>query len=135
MCQRNGVYYITYGNYYINKISKLLTVDKWKIICIVIYKEGKKIILLEEKRNQKRNSVNLPIIYAFSSENRINVNHGTTFDISDSGIGFYTDKPLLEGLNLQVHLSHVWDFPKSSVVQWCIMKNVNLYRVGLAFQS
>ena len=94
----------------------------------------KNITTLEEKRNQKRNSVSLPIIYAFSSENRINVNYGTTFDISDSGIGFYTDKPLNKGLNLQVHLTHVWDFPKTSIVQWCSMKNVNLYRVGLSFQ-
>jgi hypothetical protein len=100
----------------------------------LLYIRRGKIIILEEKRNQKRNSVSLPIIYAFSSEHRISVNHGTTFDISDSGIGFYTDKPLNEGLNLQVHLSHVWDFPRPSIVQWCSMKNVNLYRVGLAFQ-
>ncbi len=125
---------ITCSNYYIKKVCIQPIVDKWDIICILNSKEGKKIILLEEKRNKKRNSVNLPIIYAFSSEHRINVNHGTTFDISDSGIGFYTDKPLKEGLNLQVHLSHVWDFPRSSTVQWCSMKNVNLYRVGLAFQ-
>jgi hypothetical protein len=97
-----------------------------------MYKEGK-IKTLEEKRNQNRNSISLPIIYAFSADHRIKVSHGTTFDISDSGIGFYTDKPLDKGLSLQVHLSHIWDFPRSSIVQWCSMKNVNLYRVGLAF--
>ena len=92
------------------------------------------ITVLEERRNLKRNAIKLPIIYAFSSNKKINLNYGTTFDINEAGMGFYTDMPLQEGLALQVHLTNIWDFPRSSVVRWCSMKNVTFYRVGLSFR-
>jgi hypothetical protein len=91
--------------------------------------------MVEEKRNLKRNAINLPIIYAFSGDHRINVHYGTTFDISNAGMSFYTDMSLHEGLNLQVHLTNIWEFPRSGTVRWCSMKNVDLYRVGLSLRE
>jgi hypothetical protein len=89
------------------------------------------IITVKEKRDKKRNQVNLPVIYAYFKDNKITTKHGMTFDLSETGMCFYTDMPLREGLDLQIHVSNMWDFPKSSVVRWCSMKNVHLYRVGV----
>ncbi|MEW6418756.1 MAG: PilZ domain-containing protein [Nitrospirota bacterium] len=90
--------------------------------------------IIKEKRSQKRDQISLPVIYAYSGENKITAKFGTTFDLSNSGMCFYTDTLLQDGLKLQVHISNVWDYPRSSIVRWCSMKDVSLYRVGVSFR-
>jgi c-di-GMP-binding flagellar brake protein YcgR len=99
---------------------------------MTIFKE-EKFILRVQKRKHQRVQISLPIIFAYSGKNKIITEHGTTFDLSDKGMGFYTEKPLSGGLRLQIHLPDIWDFPKSSSVRWCRMKTSSLYRVGVSF--
>ena len=90
-------------------------------------------LILKEKRSQKRVQVNLPVIYEYSSEERTNTLEGTMFDLSKSGMCFYSEKPLFEGLNLQVHCAYIRDFPKVCLVKWCNRQQYNLYKVGVFF--
>jgi c-di-GMP-binding flagellar brake protein YcgR len=99
-----------------------------------IFKE-EKFILREQKREHQRVQISLPIIFAYSERDKIITKHGTTFDLSDRGLGFYTEKPLSEGLSLQIHLPDIWNSPKSSSVRWCRMKTSSLYRVGVSFKA
>jgi hypothetical protein len=100
---------------------------------VIALSEGRERVI-KEKRRHKRNQIAVPVICAYHGEHKIVINHGTSFDLSDSGMCFFTDMPLHEGLKIQVHSSHVWDYPRSSTVKWCSMKNPNLYKVGVMFQ-
>ncbi len=86
--------------------------------------------LAKERRVQKRKQISLPVFYSYTGE----YDNGTTFDLSDSGICFYTHTPLPEGHHIQVLISDVWDSPKSGVVRWCCLKNLNFYKIGILFQ-
>lgn len=91
--------------------------------------------IIKEKRLHQRKQITVPVIYAYHGKQKIVVKNGTTFDLSESGMCFYTDRPLHEGLNVQVHSSHIWDYPRASTVRWCTMKNASLYKVGVSFQE
>jgi hypothetical protein len=90
--------------------------------------------LAKERRVQKRKQISLPVFYSYMSEYDHVYDNGTTFDLSDSGICFYTHTPLLKGHPIQVLISDVWDSPKSGIVQWCSMKNLNFYKIGVHLQ-
>ena len=86
-----------------------------------------------EKRSHKRIAVNIPVIYTYFGEYKARTDTGTTFDISDSGMCFYTDKPLRVGLVLDVKIPHIWDVPKVCMVRWTSMKSPHCFRVGVSF--
>lgn len=87
----------------------------------------------KEKRNHYRIQVKLPVICESSGELKI-ATSGTSFDLSDSGMCFYTHMRLREGINLQLQIPHIWDVSRTSIVRWCSMKNPNLYKIGVLFQ-
>jgi hypothetical protein len=87
--------------------------------------------LAKERRVEKRKQISLPVFYAYTNEYEHVYDHGTTFDLSDSGICFYTHTPLHDGLKIQVLVSDLWDEPKSGSVRWCSMKNLNFYKIGI----
>lgn len=94
---------------------------------------GKKHVLRERRRNY-RIRVDLPIQFTFSSGHGINMKEGVSLDISDTGMCFYTDAPLSEGIDLQLNMKYIWESPKKSTVMWCSMITHDLYRVGVSFQ-
>jgi len=87
--------------------------------------------LAKERRIQKRKQISLPVFYEYTEKHEHLYDHGTTFDISDSGICFYGRNPLLENLSIQVHVPDLWDKPKYGSVRWCSMKNFNFYKIGV----
>lgn len=87
----------------------------------------------KEQRANNRIRVKLPVIYSYFGENKVTVDKGTTSDISDSGISFYTDKPLRGGLTLDVQMPHTWDIPRICTVRWNSMKSPKCFRVGVSF--
>jgi len=101
---------------------------------IVRGKAGEKFIIQEQKRNRDRIQISMPVIFAYPGKEKIITQHGTTFDLSKGGMGFYSEKPLQKGLELQVYLPDFWNSPKYSLVRWCSIKRFNLYRVGVSFQ-
>ena len=89
-------------------------------------------LVLKERRGQERNIISLPVTYSCSDRYIITSTDGTAFDISNSGMSFYTNIPFYEGVNLQVH-TRIWNFPKASIVKWCSKKYLNIYKVGISF--
>jgi len=87
----------------------------------------------EEKRGQKRRKVNLPVTYVYSDERDPHLNKGITFDLCNTGMSFYTNKPLKEGLALQIQ-SFIWDSPKPCVIKWRSKKSRSIYKVGVFFR-
>ena len=77
--------------------------------------------------------INLPVSYTYSDEHKLTIDKGTTSDVSDSGMGFYTYKPLRAGLTLDIKIPHIWDSPRTCVVRWNSMKSYDCFRVGVAF--
>jgi hypothetical protein len=89
-------------------------------------------LLLKERRTEKRLQVNLPVTYSYSIDHEKISGNSSTYDLSDSGLSFYVDIPLKKEINLQVDLDHIWDAPKNSQVKWCV-KQHNQYKVGISF--
>jgi hypothetical protein len=90
--------------------------------------------LPNERRSQQRKQISVPISYEYSSDRRTISNYGKSFNISETGMCFYTQAPLQEGLNLRVHSEHIWDSPRVGTVKWCNRKYLNFYQVGVSFQ-
>ena len=89
---------------------------------------------IKQTRKHRRSYLTVPVIFAYHGKDKIVVNYGTSFNLSKSGMCFYTNMPLDEGLRLQVHSSHIWDNPKSSTVKWCSKQDPQYYKVGISFQ-
>ncbi len=89
-------------------------------------------LLLQEKRAEKRLQVNLPVTYSFVVGNDTITGNSSTTNLSDSGLCFYADMPLKMGLRLRILLNDIWDDSKECQVRWCI-KQHNQYRIGVAF--
>ena len=83
---------------------------------------------LKDKRRDKRYQVALPVIYSYRGEPVVNNDCGTTF------LCFYTDRPLREGLALNLKIPHFWDMEKSGTVKWTSMKSSHCFKVGVSFQ-
>ena len=58
-----------------------------------------------------------------------------TFDISEGGMCFYSNKPIETGRTIQVQCNDIWDKPKKGVVRWCQKVHLRLYRVGVQFED
>jgi hypothetical protein len=90
--------------------------------------------LPHERRTQQRKQISVPISYEYSSDGTSISRSGKSFNVSESGICFYTQTPLMEGLNLRVQSEHIWDSTRAGIVRWCNRKYLNFYQVGVSFQ-
>ena len=113
---------------------KVLLKQGGNMTFIVHGKEGEKFIIEVQKRNRDRIQISVPVTYAYPGKESIVTKHGTSFDLSSGGMGFYSEKFLEKGLELKVHAPNIWFSPKTCLVRWCSMKKYNLYRVGVSFQ-
>ncbi len=90
--------------------------------------------LPKEHRQKKRGSISLPVSISDAAEmpaDKGKVRKGTTADLSDSGIGIYSDIELKAGTVLELECPDIWDAPKKFSVQWCNKVKYNFYRIGL----
>lgn len=62
------------------------------------------------------------------------VNTALSSNISEGGIGFFTDRNLQKGQTLKVLSEHLSPDPLFGEVRWCARYGSSLYRIGLAFQ-
>jgi hypothetical protein len=89
---------------------------------------------IKEKRKDKRYSVAFPLIYTYDDRETLD-DYGTTFDISASGVSFYTNKPLRQGLHIKVQVPHLWDTSRLAVVRWNSLKGPQCCKVGVSFSQ
>ncbi len=90
-------------------------------------------VTYKEKRRQKRNNVNLPVTYVCSDESNVDPRDGVAFDLCQSGMSFYTNAPLREGLDLRIK-TLMWESPKKCIIKWRSKKSRNIYKVGVSFR-
>ena len=90
-------------------------------------------MLIKDKRTHERIKVNFSVVYTYFGEHKVTAYEGTTYDISDSGMCFYTDKPLRTGLTLNIQISDILDDPRICAVRWNSMKSPKCFKVGVSF--
>jgi len=91
--------------------------------------------MLEEKRNHFRLRIDLPVLYKTSDHKANTIKKTKTYDISDSGICFYTDTFHKKGTNLQVTLQNIFDSPKTCTVKWHSQEKDKVYKIGVHFSQ
>jgi|GEM_PF-1029576 len=99
---------------------------------IIILKN--RLFTVNEKRNYIRKRIAVPVIYGYLMGHTFINNDGITFDVSTGGISFYSDKPLIEGNNINIYSSYLWNCPRIGTVQWCSRKTCSLYKTGILFR-
>lgn len=53
-------------------------------------------------------------------------------NVSPSGIGIFTNRPLEQGQEIKVTSKHLWTEPKIARVAWSFQLNTRLYKAGIA---
>jgi len=95
--------------------------------------------LAKELRRQRRGSLSLPLKLGKSSESpgqaTGSAGEGTTFDVSESGLGIFSGKEMEPGALLEIDCRDLWDIPRVFEVRWCSKISFNFYRAGLALKK
>lgn len=95
--------------------------------------------LTKERRKKKRGRICAPVTYTGlpegSDERKKVGTKGTTADLSDNGLGLFSDKEVKPGTILEVECEDIWDTPKQFTVKWCNRIEYNFYRLGLEFRK
>jgi hypothetical protein len=89
----------------------------------------------KDKRTNERTGLAVPIDYTLPGSEADKSKYyfeGTTSDISDSGVGFYTNMPLHKGMGINILSEYLWSEPKSGTVRWCKTLSFNHYFVGVS---
>jgi hypothetical protein len=89
--------------------------------------------MLEEKRTQNRLQIDVTIFYKASNHESVAINKATTWNLSKSGICFYTDTFHEKGTNLQVLLPYILHSPKTCTVVWNSRIHEDNYKIGAHF--
>lgn len=86
-----------------------------------------------ERRKENRNLFTVTVKYAFykSSPLSYHTDLGLTTDMSQNGLGLYTNKPVEVGEGLKLYSKRLADKPVTAEVRWCSKVSDALYRVGL----
>jgi hypothetical protein len=91
-----------------------------------------------EKREKTRILLNVPVACTLSmikdDESKKVTVDCTTFDFSESGISFYTNRQLCEGDTVDILSNDLWNEIKTGKVRWCKTLDFKHYLVGVSFQ-
>ncbi len=60
---------------------------------------------------------------------------GTTADLSDNGLGLFSEREVKPGTILEVECEDIWETPQQFTVKWCNRIEYNFYRLGLEFRK
>jgi hypothetical protein len=89
------------------------------------------------KRAKPRKYISVPLAYTYLGLEAVNYKRyfsGKTYDISDSGVSFYTTKPLLDGVDIEIFCKGLWDEKRTGIVRWCKTLTYNYYIAGVDLQ-
>ena len=91
-------------------------------------------MLLNEKRKNKRGRISLPLSInkqTDATDKQKKNLKGSTADLSNSGLGIFSDVEIRPGTIIEIDCHDIWDAPKKFPVKWCNKIRHNLYRIGL----
>ncbi|MEJ2695088.1 MAG: PilZ domain-containing protein [Candidatus Sulfobium sp.] len=88
----------------------------------------------DERRKKKRGPISVPVRFAdsavISGGGKV-AGEGTTADVSEQGIGFFSDKELQPGTVLEIECRDIWAVPRQFTVKWSDRIQYNFFRTGL----
>ena len=91
-------------------------------------------MLLNEKRQKKRGRISLPLSInkqADKPSEQKKFHKGSTADLSESGLGIFSEVEIKPGTLVEIECRDIWDAPKQLPVKWCYKMRDNFYRIGL----
>jgi c-di-GMP-binding flagellar brake protein YcgR len=90
-----------------------------------------------QRRSENREYCSIRVEYALVSDDRDSRDCGpwvnVTSDISVSGMGIFSERPIPRGKKMHIYLRHVSREPRSARAVWCMRVDSGLYRVGLRY--
>lgn len=89
----------------------------------------------DNRRKEPRNLFTITVKYSLAGNQSFNYHTdlGLTMDISDHGLGFYTNKSIDAGQAITLYSKRLSENPVDAEVRWCSQVSEALYRVGLMF--
>jgi hypothetical protein len=92
--------------------------------------------IAKEHRGRKRTRISVPASFSSGSEKEESPSGAASIaDISDAGIGLFSQAELSAGMMLEIECKDLWESPKKFVVKWSNRIGHNLFRVGLAAEK
>jgi hypothetical protein len=89
--------------------------------------------IAREHRGRKRTKITVPASYSTGSEKEKSLSGKASIaDVSDSGVGLYSEAELPAGMVLEIECDDLWDSPKKFVVKWSNRLGHNFFRIGLS---
>lgn len=88
--------------------------------------------MANERRIHRRDLITVPVTCSYpEGETRKSLTtSGITLNFSDTGLCFYTNTALEEGIELEITSKAIWNTPRKGTVKWCRKITEELYRVG-----
>jgi hypothetical protein len=89
------------------------------------------------KQLYERTRLSVPITYEYcdpKADKPGDSFEGTTFDISNTGLSFYTNSPLPVGAFIKIISKDIWKEQRSGTVIWCKTLSYKHYLVGVSLQ-
>jgi hypothetical protein len=95
--------------------------------------------LPKEHRKKKRAPISVPVKYTDLSEvsdvKKKVTGKGMSADLSDNGLGIFSDKELKPETVVEIECEDIWETSKQFTVKWCSRIKHNFYRLGLAVRK
>jgi hypothetical protein len=92
-----------------------------------------------QDRQEPRISISLPLEFVRSDEGseteEAQHDRGTVFDLSVSGVSFYSHKHLNNGDKVEVFCKDLWQGRRIGAVRWCKEIKHNLFLVGVSLEQ
>jgi hypothetical protein len=88
----------------------------------------------KELRQERRGPISVPVYFsktADATSEKNTIRQGTTADLSNSGLGIFSDVELKPDTMIEIECRDIWDAPNNFVVQWCNRVKYDFYRIGL----
>lgn len=93
--------------------------------------------LSKELRGKKRGPISVPVSFPEPTEATTGkkIRKGTTSDLSDAGLGIFSEVELKPGAIVEIECNDIWESPKKFSVKWCNKVRYNFYRIGLEVKN
>ena len=89
--------------------------------------------MTKERRRKERKKILGDTTWSYATNPAVPHFDGTLFDMSQSGVGMFSEKCLRESSVIRIFAKGLWKGPRYATVMWCEEVGPNLYRAGLQF--
>jgi hypothetical protein len=88
-----------------------------------------------EHRRKDRGQLIGDVLWSYATNPAMPQFEGTLIDMSKTGLGMFSEKPVKEASILRINAKGLWQGAKYATVMWCEEVEPSLYRSGLLFNE